>query len=99
MPVWVGPGEGLVPPVDGVDVAVDAVVVAGSGAGRTVVLQTLRVRFGQRLQPGEQHLGAPVRRHLGHLGELAAGDTCLQPLRAACVILERDSQTRVCIAN
>ena len=48
MPVWVGPGEGLVPPVDGVDVAVDAVVVgARPRAGRAAVLQTLSVRLGQ----------------------------------------------------
>ena len=48
MPVRVGPGEGLVPPVDGVDVAVDAVVVgARPRAGRAAVLQTLSVRLGQ----------------------------------------------------
>ena len=54
MPVWVGPSECLIPPVDGVDVAVDAVVVTVPGAGRAS--QTLRVRLGQRLQPGQQHL-------------------------------------------
>lgn len=46
--VGVGPGEGLVPPVDGVDVAVNAVVVgARPGAGGDSVLQTLRVGLGQ----------------------------------------------------
>ena len=55
--VRVGPGEGLVPPVDGVDVAVNAVVVgARPGAGWASVLQTLRVRLGQRLEPGEKNL-------------------------------------------
>ena len=57
MPVRVGPGQGLVPPVDGVDVAVDAVVVgARPRAGRAAVLQTLCVRFRQRLQPREKNL-------------------------------------------
>ena len=84
MPVWVGPGEGLVPPVDGVDVAVDAVVVTVAWAGRG--RQALRVRLGQRLQPGEQHLGAPVGRDLGDLGELAS----VQVLGAAGIILQRE---------
>ena len=57
MSVRVGPGEGLVPPVDGVDVAVNAVVVgARPGAGGAAVLQTLCVRLGQRLEPGEKNL-------------------------------------------
>ena len=48
VPVRVGPGEGLVPPVYGVDVAVDAVVVgARPRAGRAAVLQTLCVRLRQ----------------------------------------------------
>ena len=48
MPVWVGPGEGLVPPVDGVDVAVNAVVVrARAWTGGAAMLQTLTVRLGQ----------------------------------------------------
>ena len=89
MPVWVGPGEGLVPPVDGVGGAVQAVVVGGVRTGRRHRLQALRVRLGQRLQPGEENLGAAVRRHLGHLGELAS----VQVLSAAVVILQRD----VCI--
>ena len=57
MSVRVGPGKGLVPPVDGVDVAVNAVVVRPRAwAGGAAVLQTLTVRLGQRLQPGEKHL-------------------------------------------
>lgn len=57
MSVRVGPGEGLVPPVDGVDVAVNAVVVgARPGAGWASVLQTLCVGLGQRLEPGEKNL-------------------------------------------
>ena len=57
MSVRVGPGEGLVPPVDGVDVAVNAVVVgARPRAGGAAMLQTLRVRLGQRLEPGEKNL-------------------------------------------
>ena len=68
MPVWVCPGQGLVPPVDGVDVAVNAVVVgAGAGAGRAAVLQTLSVRLGQRLQPGEKHLGIAIIKILRHI--------------------------------
>ena len=72
MSVGVSSGEGLVPPVDGVGPAVQAVVVRGGGAGRGHRLQALALRLGQRLQPGQQHLGAPVWRHFGHLGELAS---------------------------
>ena len=43
VPVWVGPSECLIPPVDGVDVAVNAVVVAGVGAGWRYWLQTINI--------------------------------------------------------
>ena len=82
--VRVGPGQGLVAPVDGVGPAVQAVVVGGGRAWRRHRLQAVTLRLGQRLQPGEQHLGAPVRRHLGHLGELAS----VQVLGTATIILQ-----------
>ena len=84
VPVRVGAGQGLVAPVDGVGPAVQAVVVGGGRAGRGHRLQAVTLRLGQRLQPGEQHLGAPVRGHLGHLGELAR----VQVLGTATIILE-----------
>ena len=84
--VRVGAGQGLVAPVDGVGPAVQAVVVRGWGAGGGHWLQAVAVRLGQRLQPGEQHLGAPVWRHLGDLGELAS----VQVLSAAVIVLRRD---------
>ena len=86
MPVRVGAGQGLVAPVDGVGPAVQAVVVGGGRAGRGHRLQAVTLRLGQRLQPGEQHLGAPVWRHLGDLGELAS----VQVLSAAVIVLRRD---------
>ena len=46
MPVGVGPGQCLVPPVDGVGRAVQAVVVGGLRAGRRHLLEALRVRLG-----------------------------------------------------
>ena len=82
--VWVGAGQGLVPPVDGVGPAVQAVVVGGGGAGRGHRLQAVTLGLGQRLQPGEQHLGAPVGGNLGHLGELAG----VQVLGTATIILQ-----------
>ena len=86
VPVRVGAGQGLVAPVDGVGptLAVQAVVVGGGRAGRRHRLQAVALGLGQRLQPGEQHLGAPVRGHLGHLGELAR----VQVLGTATIILE-----------
>ena len=53
VPVRVGPSERLIPPVDGVDVAVNTVVVAGVGAGRRYRLQTVHIRLGKTFQPGE----------------------------------------------
>ena len=84
VPVWVGASQGLVPPVDGVGPAVQAVVVGGGRAGRGHRLQAVTLRLGQRLQPGEKHLGAPVRGNLGHLGELAS----VQVLGTATIILK-----------
>ena len=86
MSVGVSSGEGLVPPVDGVGSAVQAVVVRGWGAGGGHWLQAVAVRLGQRLQPGEQHLGASVGGDLGDLGELAS----VQVLGAAGIILQRE---------
>ena len=43
MSVWVGSSQRLVPPVDGVDVAVNAVVVTRVGAWRGDGLQTVHV--------------------------------------------------------
>ena len=88
MSVRVGAGQGLVAPVDGVGPAVQAVVVRGWGAGGGHWLQAVAVRLGQRLQPGEQHLGATIRRHLGHLGQL----TRVQSLSAAGVILKQNTK-------
>ena len=84
--VRVGPGQGLVAPVDGVGptLAVQAVVVGGGRAGRGHRLQAVALGLGQRLQPGEQHLGAPVGGDLRHLGELPG----VQVLGAASVILQ-----------
>ena len=87
VPVWVGAGQGLVAPVDGVGPVVQAVVVGGGRAGwRHHRLQAVALRLGQRLQPGEQHLGAPVWRHFRHLGELAS----VQVLGATGIILQRE---------
>ena len=53
MSVRVSSGERLIPPVDGVDVAVNAVVVAGVGAGWRYRLQTINIRLGKTFEPGE----------------------------------------------
>ena len=85
--VRVGAGQGLVAPVDGVGPAVQAVVVGGGGAGRRHHrLQAVALRLGQRLQPGEKHLGAPVRGDLRHLGELPG----VQVLGTAVIVLQRE---------
>ena len=89
--IWIGPGQCLVPPIDGVDVAVNAVVVGGVRTGRSNVVKRVRFRLGEGLQPGEQDLGATVGRHFGHLGELAGVET----LGAAGVVLETLSFVKI----